>query len=294
MIPEEAYRFKRGEEQVMVNAQTRAVDINQGIKDGYLQVKQDKNGMYAEAKMNNGIWVPFLGSTFPYKTWPQSEALYAANMIKALLIESLRLFKWYIPFVNKQKALDAFNRIAFNMFSSFMLKDEALTRFSISLKDFLYTFMVEAGFTEESSEQFALIFTHLIEYDNSYRMRLGDIFTETTKEKLKSRREIIRLLNLARNRETRPGGKGEAVHAKFRLFGFILYFALFLPKVRRAYLKALETLDLKALQFDDNDFFWSAKRSEYLYRGLTQEERLAECKNRGWTNPLTAGRMINV
>lgn len=295
MIPRESFIYPTGAEQITGESgrgEGYILDIKNGVKDGYIQSFPSVDGQSSVyiLKPNNGLYTPIVGATFPLKTFPEANAVFACNLVKAMAIEPVRvLSKWYfLPFlliVDKKQLVESWNRIAFKAMSAQLLHDHSLTRFSVAFKSFIYNFMVFCGFPVDSSKIFSLVFTHIIEYDNAYRLRIADIFSETTHDKLKNPKEIIRLLNIARLRETRPGGKGEAIHKKFRMFGLMVYFLLLIPKYRKAYKKAIDTLDLQSVQLDDNDIFYSGLRSDYLFQGKSQEQRVGEGKQKGWVYP---------
>lgn len=295
MIPREAYLYGTGVEQITDQSgreEGYLIDLKKGKVQGTMRSIPSADGLSTIYMLvpNNGLFLAVKGATFPLKTYPDANSIFACNLVKAMIIESFKLIsKWYLLpfllFVNKQEAIDAFNRVGFKAISAHLLIDDALTRFSVEFKKLFTTFLIEFGFKEESSKMFALIFTQLIEYDNSYRLRVSDAFSETSQEALKKQKEVRRILNLMRDRETRPEGKGAAIHNKFRIFGRLLWLALFIPKVRRAWVRALDSVNYKDLQLDDNDIFWSGLRSDYLWQGKTQEERVAEGKAKGWVYP---------
>lgn len=297
MIPKECYLYQTGYDQVANENQSRGIDylidIKEGVKQGYFLSSPSADGQTTVYTLipNKGLWLPVVGALFPVKSFPEPSAIFAANLVKSLIIDTIKLTsRWYLaPFlllVNKQQAVDTFNRISFKALSPQMMTDECLTDFTREFKTFLYTFLKELGFTEESSFKFALIFSHLIEFDNVYRLRLADTFSETSVDKLlRPQKEISRLTEVMRSREVRPGGKGEAIHRKFNRMAFLIRLFLLIPKVKRAYSKALQMVDFTKLQLDQNDIYWLCFRNDYKWMGLTDDERKEYASNRGWTYP---------
>jgi transcription initiation factor IIE alpha subunit len=142
------------------------------------------------------------------------------------------------------------------------------------------------GFTSDSAQTFAVIMANLIDYDNAYRLRFEDTMSETSKEKLQNpRKEIKRLLEIMRSREVRPGDKGRNIHYKFKVFAYLLSSAMLIPKVKRAFLKAVDLIDLKKMGLDDTDTYWVCLRCDYKYMGMTDTERLSYAQSKAWTYP---------
>ena len=298
MIPNECYLYPTGYDQIAnenagVKGNDYLIDIKEGVKQGYFkaQPSADGNSTVYTLVPQNGLFLPVKGAMFPVKSFPEPNAIFAANLVKAHVIETIKLIsKWYlIPFlffIDKQQALDAFNRISFKAMSAQLLKDDCLTDFCRELRVFLYTFMTALGFTRNSSDMFTTIFIHLIEFDNVYRLRLADTFSETSKEKMmKPQSEIKRLLGIMKSREVRPGGKGEAIHYKFDRFAFLIRLALLHPKVKRAYYQALKAVDIEKLKLDTNDIYWVCFRSDYKFMGMNDAERKNFAKGKGWIYP---------
>lgn len=294
MLSREAYLYPSGYEQVAAEGtEGYYLDIKESVKRGYMNAKPSEDGQFTTYTLipNDGVYLSVKEAQFPVKCYPEANAVFACNLVKANLIETIKLVsKWYlVPFlllINKQKALDAFNRVSLKAISAQLLVDNALTDFSREFKKFLYTFLTTMGFTDQSSQTFATIFVNLVDYDNAYRLRLEDTFSETSKEKLLNpRKEIARLVKIMKSREVRPGGKGDAIHRKFALVGFLLSLALLIPKVRKAWKKAVVETDIEKLKLDDIDTYWVCMRNDYKFMGLTDEERAEYAKNKGWNYP---------
>ncbi len=231
MIPRENFLYPSGYTQVATEQNEHyALDFKMGEQNGWLKQTPSEDGKSVNITLipNNGLFIPVKGAMFPLKCFADANAVFNANQVKALLVETTKLIsKWYmIPFVlllNKQNTLDAFNRIGMKMLSPYLLVDNCLTDFSKTLKVFLIEFMYEMGFTAESSHTFAVLIANMMDYDNVYRLRFEDTFSETSKERLHDpRKEITRLLGIMKDREVRPGVKGKNIHFKFKAFCFLL------------------------------------------------------------------------
>lgn len=298
-IPNEVYLYPNGGEQISnenpeLKGQGFPIDLKRAVKEGYLEAKPSPDGQRTIYTVipRNGLFFPVEGGLYPLKAFPEPNAVFAANLVKAHIIETIKVIsKWYlIPFlalINKQNALDAFNRISFKAICVFLMRDKALTDFVREFKGFLFNFLRGMGFTEESSKTFALVFSHVIELDNVYRLRLADAFSETSKEALiKSPiKEIKRLLKIMKSREVRPGGKGDAIHRKFDRSAFLLMCILLIPRVRRVFKEAISKTEFRNLQLDDSDKYWICYRNDYLWMGMTDDERKEYALKRGWPEP---------
>lgn len=295
MIPREHYLYQTGYEQVANESNEKySIDIKEAIKNGWMKQEPTEDGQGNIVTLNpvNGILIAVRGADFPLKCFPDAGAVFAVNLIKAVIIETIKLCaKWYLLpfllFINKQKSLDAFNRIAIKAISPQLLKDYCLTDFSKELKKFIFSFLCRIGFTTESSETFVTIIANIMDYDNVYRLRLEDTFSETNKYKLykNPRKEIARLLRVMKLREVRPGGKGEAIHFKFKSVAWLLSLSLLIPKIKRAFCDSLESIDFSKLQYDEIDMYWTCMRNDYLWLGLTDQERKDFAINKGWKFP---------
>lgn len=294
MLPKASYKYSTGYEQV-ANEQNEhyALDFKVGEQNGWLKQTPSQDGQNTIITLipNQGIYVPVKDAMFPLKCYAEANAVFATNQVKSILIDTVKLIsKWYlIPFVAllpKQQILDSFNRIAIKSMSPYILVDNCLTDFSRTLKVFLIQFMEGMGFTPESSDTFAVIISNMMDYDNAYRLRFEDIFSETSKEKLQNpRKEIKRLLTIMKSREIRPGSKGRAIHYKFKVFVSLLSLMLLIPKVKRAFLSAINIIDLEKLKLDDIDSYWVCMRNDYLWMGMTDTERKNYAQFKNWTYP---------
>lgn len=115
----------------------------------------------------------------------------------------------------------------------------------------------------------AQIVATMIEYDDAYRYRLEDIMSETTKEALieNPQKEIRRLTAIFMSRE-----KTHAKDMIKRMSKFVC-FALYHPRIKKAFRDGLRTLDFKRLQLDNADRYHVLIRSDYDFKGLDFNDR---------------------
>ncbi len=243
-------------------------------------------------KCDKGIYVPIKDAMFPYKAC-SDEAMPSCNMLKAVFIESLKtaanwtswpsLLLTALSIKNTQKAIDSFNRIGHKVMVSYILKDQYLSDFAKALHFLIFTFLMEYGISESSADLFAENFVHLIEYDNAYRLRLEDVFSESGNEAWNNpRKEALRLSQMFLNRESK--GKFTPL-PKYRIMAQILSWILLLPGISRAVKTSFQNADFKALGYDDCDKYWASMRTDYDYFGLSDIEREKYAESNGWIIP---------
>lgn len=216
-----------------------------------------------------GVKIYLKGCDYPQKGIPTAQAIFMINQIKKLLLTSVKTFHVFLAFFSKQKLVDAFNTVCWGIISPYILKPQYRTDFSLELGSFMYRFMVEYGIEEVSAETFAKIISHIFEYDNAYRLRMQDLFTASSFDQLtiSPRKEVKRLLELNRVRDFKEA------NMKFKIFSTLISLALWSPKVKRSFRRALQDIDLTKLKFDEGDTYWVLQRIDYNAFGKTQEER---------------------
>lgn len=269
-IPRECFRYSSPEEQIK--------------QEGKLFIEVE--GLNCEEE----IQIEIKDSQFPFKTFVSGETLFYTNIVKSLFAENARiLLSWrFIPALilsllsrkMTHKLLYVFNRIGFRVLSPYLLKDRHLTKFSQELEWATFTFLFNLGIQEDYASRFAEIFVHLLEHDDAHRLRIQDLFTETTIEKLHKPKEIRRLAKLSFERNNKV-----AWSSKYKNLMIICSLILYVPKIRKAYKTVLKDLNLKNLQLDEKDMYWSVFKEDYNLMGMTADERKEYAKSQGWHYP---------
>jgi hypothetical protein len=232
MLPRECFLNQRGETQISEESSE------------FFQVK--------EIKADNGVFVYVEGATYPLKGFPTAENIFAMNMVKAILMGSIKLFGVFILFLNKQKLIDEFNRIAWKILSPHILKDRYLLPATKALQFTVFNFVYKMGIKEESADRFASIFVHLIENDNAYRLRVAHIFTMLS--------QGLTLKQI--HKEVSLRDKNTHSQRIIRL----LRLALLVPKIRKSYNYAIQNSDLETIALDESDKYWCAIRTDYDFK----------------------------
>ncbi len=248
------------------------------------------------------VW--YVGIPQPRKGFPTPASVSAVNIVKHVFIEAVKTARmwpfaaaWFVSLITShgrkpskhgkngvidygdpkasgiEKLLASFNRICYGVVSPHILKPEHMTELASELQGLMFAFMRRLGISRANAHPFCLVFGSLIEYDNAYRYRLEDIFTETSKKALQEnpRREISRLIKLYCSRE-----KDWGVAMKFRTISMLTTSLFWVPRVRKAFTKALEGCDFERLQLDDIDRYWCKVRNDYDFFGETYEYRMRD------------------
>ena len=241
-----------------------------------------------------GLYAYYEGLLYPYKGHPWADAVDANNKLKrftlalllpyahkAMVIPGLGFLllprSWQISWL--ENWLDHYWR----MFSSIMVEDKKCYTFQEKyynnlsrelwkfIKIFLNSLGVDAGIADRTGK----IFATLIEWDDAYRLRLEDLFSETSQEKMTDnpRREFRMMMRLLKERDT------EAMSSRLTLFGNLLSVILLVPKIKKAFIKALGQIKFEALQLDKFDYYHVLYRHDYKFLGRDREDRIQERKN---------------
>jgi hypothetical protein len=247
-----------------------------------------------KVEVDKGIYLYIKDTPFPSKGYPSAETIVSLNMAKKNIIEMLKimtlpvfwlgyLFFFFTPLKKKviQQLIASYNRISYGIMSPFLMKDEYTMAITQELRWFIESFLIQIGISEVEAERFADMYSHLIEYDNAYRFRIQDIFSETSEEALykKPIREVYRLFKIYKQRDHK------GLHSKFAIFFYGIAFMLLLPKYRKAFKQALLECDFKKFQFDESDQYWISMREDYLYEGKTKSDRMEVMLAKGYTYP---------
>ena len=141
-----------------------------------------------------------------------------------------------------------------------------------ALSQVIMDFLVGLGVEKIRSAKMSLVFITLLEYDMAYRLRVEDLLSETTKEKLLADPvgEAQRLVKILAERDwTRPH-----LVEKFDRFARLLKYGFLF--IRKPFRKALAPVDFSMLQLDEIDRYHVRHWKGYNWFGMTIEERVAK------------------
>lgn len=235
---------------------------------------------------SGGVYVYHVGSLYPVKGFPNPDAVGANNFAKRLFIGYIGVFSLkevllclslltFFPWKRKvrviEKFLHGFSALGVQILKRHMWKDpKRYTVFCRELRTLLLQLFRNIGVREDIAAESADVFATMIEWDDAYRYRLEDLFSETTKELLiqNPRKEIGKLMLLARQRDPNP-----LTSDKFVNIGRLLSTLLLHPKIKKAFIQAIQAIDVTKLQFDDADRYHVMPKSRYSFFGEADEVR---------------------
>lgn len=249
--------------------------LKNGQIDGYANGKVIGVNI-THATFDNDMRIYYEGAEFPQKLFTTPEALFAVGILKSIFIEAFKLR----PTLGS--LLSFFNRLAFKTLHSHLLKDEYRPLATRELDELLLNFLLAWGLNRIIASNFSKNFSHLFDFDNAYYLRLVDIMSETTQEKLLAcpSKEMTRLARLSFSREHSQGDmkKVQMVIRALSLF-------LLLPRARRAWRHAIGKATISNMQYDNIDRYWACLREDYDFMGLSDTQRKQLLADQGYSLP---------
>lgn len=251
---------------------------------------QQKQSMFildrVEYPEEGGIFAYFQGTPYPAKGFPFPEALYAVNAVKRNTLsqlksiinkDALNLFVGFALMRKKTKirfltrAMDEYAVSSSRLLDACYVKERYWSVFCKEMNRFIVNFLVAFGINELTAKNFAEVLTTIVDYDNAYRFRAEDIFSETSYEQLLAHPadEVARLIKILGERE--PAQQNTD---KFGLIGKMIRLGMWIPSVRKAFLSALKEMDITKLQYDEADRYHVLLWSDYNFLGKPIEERM--------------------
>lgn len=264
IFPNEVYLFPR------------RVDTINSKKDSYhVTTKVD----FTE----DGIYQYLEGAEYPQRGFPDSDAITACNIVKRLLITTLKNPPILIPTTrNLEKFLNNFNNISLLILNDYILLHQ--TPLADEFRILINNFLTNIGIKPKTAHETSLVISALFEYDNAYRFRLQDLFTSTTKEYL-ANNPYFGISDLIQISKERHGNN--SVHKKFALIKPLAYIVGIIPKYRKAYINAINTTNFERLQLTPIDEYWVAQRVDYKFYGETQAQLKKRLKGKKLPSKLT-------
>lgn len=214
---------------------------------------------------------------YPTKSAFTTDDVIANNVIKRVLVSQIRFLAknpLSALLLLRKKTLESwlkeFYGIGWTVMGSHLLADNRYCLFNRELRKFIETFFIELGFTGELVWRLPKIFITMFEYDDIYRYRVQDTLSETTTELLLAHpaKEIQRLLAISDQRDLRQNTIG-----KFRAFGRIIRLALLIPRFKKAFTRAIRSIDVTKLHLDEADRYHVLKYKNYDFLGESSEVR---------------------
>jgi hypothetical protein len=229
-----------------------------------------------------GVFLHYHGTKFPKAGFPFSEAIFAIDLVKKytmsvvmtvaqrdawLPLLAFAVLPWKMKMRILENALNRYINFSNSVLNRVYLKPRYTTVCTRELRSLLAHFCSNLGIHQ--GESFAKIFSTLIEYDDAYRYRVQDLFGVVTKDEL-----LVSPVKAVEKMAAALKDREEQIPEKFDAFIKIARVMLHIPRVRKAFKKAVELCTLENLQMSEGDIYHSMLREGYNYGGLTIEERV--------------------
>lgn len=161
--------------------------------------------------------------------------------------------------------------------SQHLLKQNFYLNSTNGIRFIFGTMAISSGLTIDIANKIADLFGAFIEYDNAYRFRIQDFYTEINKENFAKnpKKELLRIVKVCKSRER------ETLSEFYKILSFsIRGMFLFMPKSLKAVFveTTVHVLDKKLLHIDEIDWYNMLDRSDYDFRGVPLEQRYEQYK----------------
>lgn len=222
-----------------------------------------------------GTFVYLKGLLFPTKGFPHPEALQAANIAKrciAIHLTALMRNPLHLLSMLRKKNLELWiqemNHVGDMALGAYYPADIRMSVASRAIGRFIEQFLLGMGLS--SVVGFSRIIATIFEYDNAYMLRLQDLANETTAEALckNPEKEFVRLFAILKQRDQRT-----SMHRKVWSIMYLLKVAFWIPRIKKAFVNAIKSIDWKDVQMDDGDRYQALRWITYDFFGQTFEER---------------------
>lgn len=232
-------------------------------------------------KQAQGIHLWYKGIPFPLRMYYDRlndpnhnvRVLEALGTVKKFLFSLTHLSKVVIPTTLNIKKWEVFlNRIywlCWWQLSPYLLKDDEWSVPVWEMGKIIKNFLLALGLQEDIAIGFSKIGMCVLEFDLAYRYRIQDLIGAVSPAwwydtPLRS----IRIMQEVYKERESLAGASEKLN---KLFTFRYLFLL--PKLRKAWIKAMDGIELGKIKFDDNDRFHFAFWKGYDYEGKDFEHR---------------------
>lgn len=261
-----------------------------------LDVVKNPNPIYEveqiEYRSSGGTLIHYKGRKYPTKGFVYPEAVLAINQAKGLIRSYLTLITRpfilpgvalfvFVPYKFKIKALNRLLPLilkgAHFAVAPHLLKQNFYLNSTNGIRFVYGTTAISAGLSIDTANKVADILGAFTEYDNAYRFRIQDFYTEINRENFvkNPKKEMLRAAKVCRGREL------EGLTEMWTLLSHAIRgLFLFMPKHLKAVFveTTLHVLDKKLLHIDEIDWYNMLDRSDYDFKGVSLKKRVAEYK----------------
>jgi len=184
-----------------------------------------------------------------------------------------------------ESLIESYNKIVMVNLESFLLKPEFEMLVAKEIRILVDCFLVQLGIADKISYDFSSIVSAIVEYDDAYRYRIQDLFSETSKKCIleNPRKELKKLMRLAYERDHYDVENN--ARNNILLVLKVISYMLYIPKVKRAFKYAVGNSDFSRLQYDKADNFWANMRADYDTEGKSYLYHQEKWKEQGIVLP---------
>lgn len=233
-----------------------------------------------ELPEEGGILVHQVGYLYPQKGFPTPQGVSAANIAKRLLLNQVRMLsksKLLLGafILSYKQVLQTFLHeyarlveVATQPYEPFFYMEERyMTKLALGIRRMIEVFFEELGI---DGKEFAEVVSLCIQHDSAYYYRVEDILSETDGKKLyyRPQEEVNELLKTFLEREPKLSNQ-----VKFKYFARLLNALLYIPKIKKAFQKAVKSIDFRDVQYDDADRYRVLPWDGYKFFGEPVESR---------------------
>ena len=236
---------------------------------------------------SGGMYIWHMGREHPRKGHVYPEALRDCYYPKRIIVSWLKILvnKDMFPLLAVfgllpkrwkgrilDRVIDSYFDISEELLHDHFLHPQFNTDICRELAQPIMDFLIGLGVDKMKAAKMSLVFTTLLEYDMAYRLRVEDLLSETTKEKMLAdpvgeTQKLIKIL------EERDWSRPHLVE-KFNRFAKVLKYGFFF--IRKPFRKALAPVNFSKLQLDEIDSYQVRHWKGYNWFGMTLEERIAK------------------
>jgi len=130
------------------------------------------------------------------------------------------------------------------------------------LRTLIYLFLKNLGFSQTICSRLSEILIMFPQFDDQYRYRIQDIFSVSDKKRMldNPKKELLYLWKTYSQREL-----GDA--SKLGSIAKIMNIILWMPKIKKAFIKAVKHTDIDKIKLDEADMYFTLCMGKYNFMG---------------------------
>lgn len=213
-----------------------------------------------------GMMSNYLHHPFPRKGFVWSEAIENNNIVKKIGILIV------CTLASPSTFFENFFNVTQYALRNAYLSPRFYCKFSKELWKLTHLFLRKLGLNDFFAYGIGRVIATVFQFEEGYRWRGEDLFGQTTKLDLlnQPKKEIKKMYEIYKRRE--KGGITNKLGALVKL----LSFALYIPKVRKAWNFAIKQMQIENLVLDEGDRWHGLAMREYDFEDRDIEDRFKE------------------